>query len=48
MCDLGVRGMLAGFCERERGEISNNLVIEYEKIFPPDWTGGEEGLVQFY
>jgi hypothetical protein len=48
LCELGVRGILTGFCERERGNISNNLVIEYIKIFPPDWAGGEKGVVQFY
>lgn len=48
LCDLGVRGILAGFCEREQGEISNNLVMEYNKIFPPGWNGGKEGTIQFY
>jgi hypothetical protein len=47
-CELGVRGILAGFCEREQGEISNNLVYQYAKIFPPDWNGGEEGIIKFY
>ena len=47
-CDLGVRGILAAFCERERGPISNMLVEEYRKTFPSDWTGGEEGIVVPY
>ncbi|MBC8503634.1 MAG: hypothetical protein H8D34_02180 [Chloroflexi bacterium] len=48
LCELGFRGILASFCEREQGEISKKLVLEYSKIFPSDWTGGEEGVVEFY
>jgi hypothetical protein len=48
VCELGVRGILASFCEREQGDISKNLVVEYAKIFPPDWAGGEKGIVEFY
>ena len=47
VCELGVRGILASFCEREHGKMSNQLVFEYIKIFPPDWNG-EEGVVDFY
>jgi hypothetical protein len=48
VCELGIRGILASFCEREQGVISNNLVVEYAKVFPPDWDGGEKGIVEFY
>ena len=48
ICDLGLRGILSGFCKREHGEISNKLVKEYIKIFPDDWDRGEIGKVQFY
>ena len=47
-CELGVRGILASFCEREKGTISNNLVNEYLKIFTKPWKGGEKGIVEFY
>ena len=33
LCEFGLRGILSGFCEREQGEVSNNLVLEYSKIF---------------
>lgn len=48
VCELGVRGILASFCEREQGETSKKMVIEYYKIFPPDWDSGEKGIVEFY
>lgn len=47
-CDLGVRGILAAFCEREHGDVSNALVKEYKKVFPPGWTQGEERKVISY
>ncbi len=47
-CDLGLRGILSAFCKNEQGGISNRLVNEYAKIFPPDWTGGEKGIVDLY
>ncbi len=48
LCELGFRGILASFCEREQGEISKKLVLEYSRIFPSNWNGGEEGVVEFY
>lgn len=48
LCELGVRGILAAFCEREQGPIANKLVTEYAKTFPEDWDGGEKGKVEFY
>jgi len=47
-CDLGIRGILAAFCERERGPTSKTLYEEYKETFPSDWTGGEEGIVVPY
>jgi hypothetical protein len=47
-CDLGVRGILAAFCEREKGTVANELVKEYDRTFPADWEGGEEGRIIFY
>lgn len=48
LCELGTRGILASFCEREQGDFSRVLVTEYIKIFPSGWTGGEKGIVEFY
>jgi hypothetical protein len=48
VCELGLRGILAAFCERERGSISNWLVKEYVKTFPEDFPEGEPGAVKFY
>jgi len=48
ICDLGLRGILSGYCKHEHGEISNQLVKDYIKIFPEDWDKGEKGKVQFY
>jgi len=48
VCELGLRGILTAFCERERGSISNWLVKEYVKTFPEDFPEGEPGAVKFY
>ncbi|MGD8753279.1 MAG: hypothetical protein PVG14_17730 [Anaerolineales bacterium] len=48
LCELGLRGILAAFCERERGEISDNLVREYAKTFPEDFPEGIPSRVRFY
>lgn len=48
LCELGVRGILSSFCERERGAISNNLIGEYEKTFPEGFPDGEMGIVKLY
>lgn len=48
LCELGVRGILSAFCERERGPVSNSLVREYVKTFPDDFPEGEQGVVTFY
>jgi hypothetical protein len=48
VCELGLRGILAAFCEREQGDVSNWLVKEYVKTFPEDFPEGEPGMVRFY
>lgn len=48
LCELGVRGILSAFCQREQGPISDYLVKEYAKIFPSDWVSNERGIVQLY
>nr|MBN1228645.1 hypothetical protein [Anaerolineae bacterium] len=48
VCELGLRGILSAFCERERGDASNWLVREYVKTFPEDFPKGELGSVRFY
>jgi len=48
ICEFGMRGILAAFCEREKGAVSNTLVQEYIKIFPEGFPEGEEGTVRFY
>lgn len=48
LCELGLRGMLSAFCERERGPVSNQLVHQYVKTFPQDFPEGEKGIVKFY
>ena len=48
LCELGLRGILSAFCEREQGAVSNWLVKEYAKTFPEDFPQGEQGVVRFY
>jgi hypothetical protein len=48
ICELGLRGILSAFCERERGLRSNLLVVEYLKTFPDGFPAGEPGEVAFY
>lgn len=48
VCELGLRGILSAFCERERGDVSNWLVKEYVKTFPEDFPEGEPGTMRFY
>lgn len=48
LCEFGLRSILAAFCERERGEISDNLVRRYAKTFPEDSPAGVPGRVGFY
>jgi len=48
VCEIGLRGILSAFCERERGSVSNWLVKEYLKTFPEDFPEGEPGTVAFY
>jgi len=48
ICELGLRGMLSAFCERERGSISKKLVQQYVKTFAKNFPVGEEGVVKFY
>jgi hypothetical protein len=48
LCELGFRGMLSAFCERERGSRSKELVQKYVETFPEDFPPGEEGTVMFY
>lgn len=48
VCELGLRGILSAFCEREQGRVANSLVKEYVKTFPDDFPPGEIGTVSFY
>ena len=32
-CEIGTRGILAMFCERDQGEISNNVKNRYMKMY---------------
>lgn len=48
LCQLGVRGILSAFCQREQGATSDNLVREYINAFPEDFPASEEGVVRFY
>lgn len=48
LCEFGLRGILSGFCEREHGKMSNNLVVEYNKIFTEDNENEEKVKVIFY
>jgi hypothetical protein len=48
LCELGARGILSAFCERERGSLANSLVKQYVKTFPDDFPEGELGTVSFY
>jgi len=36
LCDYGTRGVLAAYCECERGLITDRLLKEYEKTFPEE------------
>ncbi|MCL4265369.1 MAG: hypothetical protein KJ069_19300 [Anaerolineae bacterium] len=47
-CDLGLRGILSAYSQREKGAVANELVKEYERTFPTSWVGGEEGEVTLY
>ena len=47
-CELGVRGILSAFCEKDRGELSNKIVKNYTKTFPENWSQGEQGILEFY
>lgn len=47
-CDLGVRGILSAFCERDQGATANKLAKEYANTFPSGWTGGVKGAVTLY
>lgn len=48
LCELGLRGILSAFCEREHGAMSNSLVREYVKTFPEHFPEGEPGKVKLY
>jgi hypothetical protein len=48
LCELGLRGILSAFCEREQGAVSNSLVKEYVKTFPEDFPEGEPGTLRLY
>lgn len=41
-CELGIRGISAAFCEREKGDRANSLTKEYLKTFP--WNPSTENL----
>lgn len=48
LCELGLRGILSAFCQREQGILSEMLVRNYAKTFPEDFPEGESGIVRFY
>ncbi len=48
VCDLGLRGILSAFCQREHGGTANQLVRSYARTFPGDFPPGEPGRVRFY
>ena len=41
LCELGLRGILSAFCERERGPVAESLRKAYDKTFPDDFPQGE-------
>ncbi|MCB8976968.1 MAG: hypothetical protein H6657_06020 [Ardenticatenaceae bacterium] len=47
-CELGVRGILSAFCEKDRGELSDRIVKNYTKSFPENWSQGQQGIMEFY
>lgn len=47
-CELGVRGILTAFAEREQGSITNKLIVDFSKTFPDGWESGERGKVVLY
>ncbi|MFC1960127.1 hypothetical protein ACFLYO_05415 [Chloroflexota bacterium] len=48
VCDFGMRAILAAFCRRERGSISNSLVDEYINTFPDKFPVNEVGILKPY
>jgi hypothetical protein len=44
LCELGLRGILWAFCERERGPLSEALDRDYRKTFPEGFAEGAAGL----
>ena len=48
LCDYGLRAILSGFCARERGAASDDLLDEYNKTFPKNFPSGEEASVRYY
>jgi hypothetical protein len=48
LCDYGLRAILSAFCEREKGTVSDNLLDEYNKTFPKDFSSCEEARVRHY
>jgi hypothetical protein len=47
-CDYGVRGILASFCGRERGELSYNVCRDYEATFPSEMPNRASRVVKPY
>jgi hypothetical protein len=45
LCDIGLRGILAAFTERERGPRSLEILRAYSKTFPEDFPPGEAAVV---
>ena len=48
LCDYGTRAILSGFCEVEKGPISNKVYQEYDKIFPAGYPSGNGRGVKPY
>jgi hypothetical protein len=47
-CDYGVRGILASFCGRERGELSDRVSRDYEATFPSEMPNRAPRVVKPY
>ena len=48
LCDYGLRAILAAYCEREAGPVSDALLDEYNKTFPEGFASAEEAQIRYY
>lgn len=46
--ELGFRGIAYAFCEREKGELANQLVFDYLEHFPDSYSAQEHGRLILY